>query len=276
MEYASIMVHLDTSPRALERLRMAARLAVAQRARLIGLYASFVPDVSWFYLMEGAPAYVDEDRRRRDDAREAVRSRFHEVTRELGLEAEWRAVQGDPLMMALREVREAGLVVAGQYDPSDPDSFVATQFLEALVLDSGRPALVVPFAGTFEVPGTRAVLAWNGSREAARALHDAIPLLAGGQARVFCAQGAPARPDASAPGHAVAALRHHGIDADTEQCPEGTDTVIGELLLSRAAELNADLIVMGAYGRGRLRELVLGGVTRTMLSSMTLPVLMSH
>ncbi len=205
-----------------------------------------------------------------------MRQRFLETTRDLGVEAGWRAVEGAPLTTALREVREADLVVAGQYDPADPDSFVATRFLETLVLDSGRPVLVIPYAGKFDVPGARAMVAWNGSREATRALHDAMPLIAGGAARVLCAQGAGPRPDASLPGHAVAALASHGVQADVEHCQEGSDLAIGEMLLSRAADFGADLVVMGAYGRGRLRELVLGGVTRTMLDSMTLPVLMSH
>jgi nucleotide-binding universal stress UspA family protein len=109
-----------------------------------------------------------------------------------------------------------------------------------------------------------------------RALHDAMPLIAGGQARVLCAQGAGARPDASPPGHAVAALASHGVHADIEHCQEGLDIAIGETLLTRAADFGADLVVMGAYGCGRPRELVLGGVTRTLLDTMTIPLLMSH
>lgn len=276
MDYASIMVHMDTSPRALDRLEIAARLAVARHARLIGLFAGFMPDPAWFYMMEGAAAYIEEDRRRRSAAREEVRRHFEAATQDIGVETEWRAVEGDPLMMALREVREADLVVAGQYDPADPDSFVAAQFLETIILDSGRPVLVIPFAGQFAAPGARAMVAWNGGREATRALHDAMPLIAGGQAKVLCAQSAGARPDAGLPGHAVAALASHGVHADIEYCQEGSDIAIGETLLARAADFGADLVVMGAYGRGRLRELVLGGVTQTLLDTMTVPVLMSH
>jgi nucleotide-binding universal stress UspA family protein len=109
-----------------------------------------------------------------------------------------------------------------------------------------------------------------------RALHDAMPLIAGGQARGLCAQGAGARPDAIPPGHAVAALASHGVHADIEHCQEGLDIAIGETLLTRAADFGADLVVMGAYGCGRPRELVLGGVTRTLLDTMTIPLLMSH
>nr|WP_082055012.1 universal stress protein [Cupriavidus basilensis] len=98
----------------------------------------------------------------------------------------------------------------------------------------------------------------------------------GGHAKVFCAQGAGARPDAGLPRHAVAALESHGVHADIEYCQEGSDIAIGETLLSRAADFGADLAVMGAYGQGRLRELVLGGVTQTLLDTMTVPVLMSH
>lgn len=84
------------------------------------------------------------------------------------------------------------------------------------------------------------------------------------------------RPDATPVGHAVRVLERQGVTVEVEHGPGGADLAIGELILSRAADFGADLIVMGAYGHGRLRELVLGGVTRVVLQSMTVPVLFSH
>ena len=278
MNKQCILVLLDNSVRAGERLVLATRLASRWQCRLIGLYATYNADPTWVYLGEGAGRYVVEDRARRDGVREQVRGRFLDAVKDLPAEAEWRAVEGEPTAATLREVREADLIIAGQTDAADYDAFVAPQYLESILLEAGRPLLVVPSVGSYETVGRRVLMAWNGSRQAARALHDAAPMLAGGQARVLCAQS-PARElhaDATPVAHACRVLERHGVRAEIEHGPGGPDLAVGEMLLSRAADFDADMIVAGAYGRGRLRELILGGVTRTLLDAMTVPVLFSH
>ncbi|MCY1233398.1 Universal stress protein family protein [compost metagenome] len=278
MAYDSILVHLDSNPQARQRLEVAGRLAAASQCRLIGMYAGFIPDPAWFYLMDGAQQYVADDLARRKQIREDVRAQFLAATQAMQVRAEWRAAELGAVASVLREAREAGLVVAGQYDPGNTEGPVARQLLESLLLETGRPTLVVPCTGTFPTLGTRVIVAWNGSREAARALHDAVPLMAGAQARILCAQTAAkeARADATPVGHAARVLERHGVAVEIEHGPGGADLTIGELILSLAADFNADLIVMGAYGHGRMRELVLGGVTHTLLDSMTAPVLFSR
>jgi len=278
MSKQCILVLLDNSVRAAERLALATRLASQWQCRLIGLYATYNADPTWFYLGEGAGRYVVEDRARRDGMREHVRKGFLGAVKDLPVEAEWRAVEGEPTAATLREVREADLIIAGQTDAADYDAFVAPQYLESILLESGRPVLVVPHVGSYETVGRRVLMAWNGSRQAARALHDAAPLLAGGQARLLCA-ASPARElhaDATPVAHASRVLERHGVTVGVEHGPGGSDLAVGEMLLSRAADFDADMIVAGAYGRGRLRELILGGVTRTLLDAMTMPVLFSH
>ena len=169
--------------------------------------------------------------------------------------------------------------MVGQRNPDDADGFIAAEFVETLLLESGRPVLVVPYAGSFTAPPQRALVAWSGGRESARALHDAMPMLAGTNVHVL--QITSAQPkhwaEETTVGQVARALNARDVRATVEEtdCPD-SDTAVGDLLLSRAADLNADLIVMGAYGHSRLRELVLGGVTRTLLKTMTVPVLMSH
>jgi nucleotide-binding universal stress UspA family protein len=278
MNYSSILVHLDRSRHTATRLALATQLASTHDCPLIGLLGSFIPDPAWFYLMDNAADYIERDRQRRQLIGERIRHQFQETTKPLAAGVEWRAAEHDVLSTMLRESREAGLIVAGQYDANGEEGPLATQVLEALLLESGRPVLVVPCDGQFKATGARVMVAWNGSREAARALHDALPLIGGATARILCAQTAAkeARPDATPVAHAVRVMERHGVTVEVEHGPGGSDLTIGELLLSRAADFDADLIVMGAYGHGRMRELVLGGVTRTLLSSMTVPVLFSH
>jgi nucleotide-binding universal stress UspA family protein len=192
--------------------------------------------------------------------------------------AEWRVAEGEPVASTLREVREAGLVVLGQTDESDDDSYIAPQYLESIVLESGRPTLVIPYTGDFPTLGTSVLVAWDGGRESARALHDALPLLAGSRVHLLHANAAmrSLRVDSTPAANALRLLRDVGAEVEMEYMAEANDLLIGELILSRAADIGADLIVMGAYGHSRLREITLGGVTRTILASMTVPVLLAH
>ena len=137
--------------------------------------------------------------------------------------------------------------------------------------------LVVPYVGEF-TGFDHVMIAWNGTREAARALFDAMFIIERADAVTVIEVDSPGGAGAP-PSHlaedVVAALKRRGVEAEAE--PTVTDgTPVADIILSRAADLTADLIVMGAYGHSRLRELVLGGVSRSFLQEMTVPVLMSH
>jgi nucleotide-binding universal stress UspA family protein len=139
----------------------------------------------------------------------------------------------------------------------------------------GRPVLVVPRYGTFPTIGERVLVAWNGAREAVRAVNDALPLLQRAQL-VTVLSIDPSDADHRIPSADITLhLARHGVTAVAAQT-RGTDLLVADILLSYAADLGADLIVSGAYGHTRLRELVLGGMTRHLLQTMTVPVLMSH
>ena len=165
------------------------------------------------------------------------------------------------------------LLILSQRDPdADTSDGLPDSFVPDMLEGSGRPALVLPYAGNVESVGRKVLLAWNESPEAARALSAALPLMQrAGQVDVVYF--------ADLPEAALTSMQHllnaHGIKPKLHYGgPEGQDT--GELLLSQAADLDSDLLVMGCYGHSRLRERVFGGVTRTILESMTLPVLMMH
>jgi nucleotide-binding universal stress UspA family protein len=152
---------------------------------------------------------------------------------------------------------------------------VPADFVACVLAESGRPALVLPYAGRFEAVGRHALVAWKPSPTAARALAGALPLLRQADRVTVLEWGARESDCRGAALDIGAYLELQGIQAALErQAAEPPE--VGELLLSRAADLGADLLVMGCYGHGRMRELVLGGATRTVLQSMTLPVLMCH
>jgi nucleotide-binding universal stress UspA family protein len=145
------------------------------------------------------------------------------------------------------------------------------------VLAAGRPVVVVPYAGAFETLGKRILIAWDGTREATRALHDALPLFTDSEATVVFVGSHERDLEQHRPAldRVVHHLQHHGIVARTEETLRGR-LAVSDILLSRAADLAADLIVSGCYHHSPLREALVGGVSRELLEHMTVPVLMSH
>jgi nucleotide-binding universal stress UspA family protein len=195
-----------------------------------------------------------------------------------GVSAEWRetpeGADADPAVHA----RYADIAILGQLDPDSGEPDMIRPRPEQVTLASGRPILVVPYAGSFPNLGRRVVIGWNASREAARAVNDAMPLLTAAEIVSILTIDPREGPRAHGelPGADISLhLARHGVEAEIERMVSA-DLPVGEALLSRAADLGADLLVMGAYGHSRARELVLGGATRSLLRSMTLPVLMSH
>jgi nucleotide-binding universal stress UspA family protein len=165
--------------------------------------------------------------------------------------------------------------VLEQPNPEGPDT---SNVIEAVLFGSGRPVLIVPYIILHVPSQLRTVLvAWNEGRLAARAIADALPLLQmADRVEVVTVSGTNPRGSRHASADMMAQhLAQHGIKADMKALAKG-DVDIGSTLVSYAADVSADLIVMGAYGHSRLREIVLGGTTRTILQSMTVPVLMAH
>jgi nucleotide-binding universal stress UspA family protein len=273
----SILVHLDASPRSARRLALAHRLAREHGAELTVVFAVLPAMVAVpFAAAEGAYAAAslleETDRQLRLRARE-----MFEREAVAGVPMHWVEIRHDTLEVAMAEhALFADLLVLGQHDADDRETGPVPRGLVAsLVHDSGKPALVVPAQGEVAMPGRRLLIAWKPTREAARAVAAARPwLLAADEVHVACTL---ARRDDERTGTAALErwLRRSGVTAPIRS--HGlAGTGIGEALLSLAADTGADLMVMGCYGHSRARELVLGGVTRTVLRAMALPVLMAH
>jgi nucleotide-binding universal stress UspA family protein len=279
MSYKSILVHLDSSEHAHPRLELALRLARQFGAHLTGVYAMFTPDPASFYVMAGSSDYYSMHEKRRTERSGALERLFRAELTRAEVPGDWLTTDQDANLAVLALSRCADLVVVGQRDLDDPETFVAEHFAENLVMSAGRPVLLVPCAGTFSTVGTHAMLAWDGSREATRAVHDALPFLRRAKQTTIVTVngGAAERSDSRIAGSNIAAvLERHGVHAEVKDIAGVHDVPPGELLLSRAADLGVDLMVMGCYGHTRWQELIMGGATRAILKSMTVPVLMSH
>jgi nucleotide-binding universal stress UspA family protein len=272
----SLVVHVDAGPYAEARLRIAHSVAQRHDAAVTAVYAAIPAAGRLPITIEGAaigPVYTllaDIDRTRREDAR----ARFEVVRAASSAPLAWEeASDTAPLWSFARRALVADLMVLGQHDSGAPDVGVPADFVESVVIQSGTPALVLPYAPAPSTLGTCALVAWKESAASARALRAALPMLQfANEVHVVCWQEGD---DESEPNAVAAFLRRHGIACRTHRS-KAKSLDVGEMLLSKAADVSADLLVMGCYGHSRARELVLGGVTRTVLRSTPLPVLMSH
>lgn len=266
----SVVICMEAGAKRQPQLSVGLDAARAFGAAAVGLCVIVTPPIQAYAEAPVAlEVYEEELRRRRAQAQELERE-FRDAAARAKVEPEWRSVEGDWLELGLAHGRIADLVVLAQDDPDEP----AARELEQLVLALGRPALVTPYVGAERAVGGKAVVAWNGSREATRAAHDAIPFLRRASETLIVAIDPSPAAEASAE-RLVAHLGRHGAKASFKRLTAaGVDP--GAVLLNCIADESAELLVMGAYGHSRMRELVLGGATRTVFRQMTAPVLMSH
>jgi nucleotide-binding universal stress UspA family protein len=280
MSYKSIVVHLDASERSAARLEIALRLAQHFRAYLIGLYAVLTPEARSIRLLAATPGHSATHAGDREERRLGLERLFHGELARYGISGEWMEAERPPHRAVSRRARCADLIILGQDDPNDPASYIGDHFPETIVMSAGCPVLLIPYAGVFPAIGTHPLVAWDGSREAARAVHDALPFLkAAKQTTILTVNDTSGEPPPGSriPGADIAAmLARHDVNVSMSAVDGVTMIPIGDMLLTQTANIGADLVVMGGYGHARWRELVLGGATRNMLRSMSVPVLMSH
>ncbi|GAB3548561.1 universal stress protein [Noviherbaspirillum agri] len=278
MAYKTILVHVDESSHAGERIKIAAAIAMTQKAHLIG---TAVTGASRYLVQTRMLAELDPNLRTHlDFLRQRARrglDDFEAAVQMLGLKSfEKRLVDDEAGGGICLQARYANLVVIGQNDPNEISPVTMPDFPQYVVMNSGRPVLIVPHAGRFDNIGGRVLIAWNASMEATRAIASAMPLLERAQKVEIVVFNARTQAQAYGPRPGpdmMEFLARHDIKA--EVLLREFDHV-GDALLSLAGDRGADLIIMGGYGHNRFREILLGGVTRTMLASMTVPVLMSN
>lgn len=281
MALTTILVHLNHEERARELAGTAAILARRNGAHVIGLYVMpplFIA-ADMVFPMPGDVISLQIEQQKKQAER--IRRVFEDATAGQPLVAEWRVRDDSTLgggtvaTAVIEEAHAADLVVASQALPA-AQTMGITDVPERVALESGRPVLVVPVDWTPAEVGHKVVAGWSETREAARAAFDGLMVYASDvEVRlVHVARGASEKKRPAAMADIAATMARHGIRTTAELVVD--DGSVAHALLARAGREKADLLVLGAYGHSRLRELVLGGTTREVLKHMTVPVLMSH
>lgn len=273
-----VLVHLDPTAAVASRLAFARQVAQQHGAQLAALYAATPAFVELPYAPEIGPTVAETLTQVDNERRERVLKLFDREMSRPGPIAAWLQTDDVPTAGAFaQQALYADLLVLGQRNPADPAAAaVPPDFVENVLATSGRAAIVVPHVGWSGSVGETIAIAWKETPEAARAVQAALPFLQrAGAVHVFAwaEEGAPRL--GGTPLDLGRYLGNHGVKASWHR-ESREPGELGELLLSRVFDVGADLLVMGCYGHSRAREWLLGGVTRTMLQSMTLPVLMSH
>jgi len=274
MSYGSILVPVDELPEAESSLEAACRLAALFTAHLEGVaIVRPLPSAQRLRPRQSAMALMKKEWERDGVEARAAARRFRERAAKAGVkDAIATVVEGDRAAVLAARARTADLVVLPRPSPEDLGVLGGHQ-VESTLLGVGRPVLLVPAKPLPAGFPSKALVAWNGSRECARALTDALPLLqkAKSVAVLTCGPSGTAGHGADV----VAHLARHGVGAEAIHAAVD-DARVGDAIAARARKLGADLVVMGAYGRSRLAEVILGGATRAALSQAPGALLMAH
>ncbi len=275
MRNGQILVHVEPGPVSKQRLRYALSMAQAREMKLIGLAVrlSAAAAVSTTLGEIAATAALCEAS---GECCVTAKEQFDRVTQGSGLETEWREATGSPLEVVAAEAGRADLTVIGRNDRIDPDSGVYQLDPADLIMASGSPAMVVSADAPLSYRARRILLAWKSTPQAARAARDALPLLKAAETVVLtevASSSDGSKYEVSADAMA-GYLATHGVEVSIRRLQPAGDT--GYQLIVAANDEECDLIVAGAYGHSRVREWVLGGVTRSLLAASAIPCIFSH
>lgn len=278
-EIKTLLWHLDNRSAQGQRLPMVRELARELGADIEAVYAVTPLLMQFPFAMSAESSAAGQLATCEAELRKSARAAFVQACQAAGCTGlRWQETTDEPVRAFSQHAWVADLLVLGQHDPKAEDaSGVPADFVASVLLATGKPGLVLPGIEIARAPGQNVLVAWKATRESARALAAALPLLQRArQVHVLSWDEAKA-PGGDAAAPALRYLQRHGVAAQAHTQQGRTPSrELGEALLSQAADLQADLLVMGCYGHGRALEWALGGVTRTVLQSMTLPVLMAH
>jgi nucleotide-binding universal stress UspA family protein len=279
MSIKTILVYVPSEKNAQATLDTVVKIAAPRNAHVVGLHIT--PDLPVYgeFPAEVSQDVIDRLQKAGNDAAAAAKRAFDGAFKAGSVSHEWRGFVASYVLGAdliVQQGRSADLIVCGKPADDVPDAW--SDFAESAIMRSGRPVLVLPPDASAKTIGKHAVIAWNDTREAARAVFDSIDLLKGAETvrAVTFIESEAQRPAAESYGAPlVAALGRHGINANFEIAyASGGPT--GETICSKLAGEGCDLLIMGGYSRSRFREMLFGGVSRDILRDTWVPTLISH
>jgi nucleotide-binding universal stress UspA family protein len=275
MKNGQILVHVEPGPVSEQRLRYALSMARSRDMKLIGLAVRLSAAAAVTTTMGDATATAALCETS-GECCVTAKALFDSATRGSGIAVEWREVCGVPLNVITAEAGRADFVIVGQNDRVDTESNVYQLAPADLIMACGTPVIVVSADAPLSYKARRILLAWKSTPQAARAVRDALPLLMSAETVVLTevvsdTDGGKYEISVDAMASYLAA---HGVEVSIRRLPASGDT--GYQLIVAAADEECDFIVAGAYGHSRVREWVLGGVTRSLLAASTIPCILSH
>ncbi|QIE54202.1 universal stress protein [Pikeienuella piscinae] len=274
----TILLSMNTPEAAQRLVGPAVELARRHGAHLVGVHVVEAVAIHADYVMVPPLAEIEHLEAAQSERAEKIEKIFKAATEGEDFVSEWRFVQTRTVTASdqiIEQARTADLVIMAQENSTDAYSG-GEVMLERTIRKSGRPVLVIPYLGEMKTVGSKVLVGWSATREAARAAHDALPLIApDGAAAIVTARAADEQNHAMATARELALVYdRHGVRAEVaERITEGM--AIGDILLNEAFERGADLIVTGAFGHSRIYDFVIGATTTKLLESMTVPVLFS-
>ena len=274
MSYKTILIHLDNARNMDMRIQLGIDIAKIEKAHLMGVAAA--DRTGYFFgnprTAESTIPIASERDHAREHAELAAKKFENRLRQEAAVSYEVHVAEEDAYSSIESRVRYCDLVILGQYDTSSNP--LEASLTRDVLLGGGGPVLIVPREAKAVRINGRALIAWNGSTQARRAVHDALPLLRHCEAvkvAIFSPTAQAEEPGAQLQNF----LARHGISAEV-MTQQATYHDVQQILLPTVLDTNSDLLVMGGYGHSPLQQSLLGGVTRTVLHTMPVPVLMSH
>lgn len=279
MQYKNLLVYLDQGASNKERVNTAIAIAKVHEAQLTGVVVNALPASSILHKL-GFGKGEELMEQQRIDAEEII-EHFKQMTEQEGVQADTRiieCVEGRAAEKLARMARIFDLSIMRQANPDKPNAAFISELSEEVMLSSGRPVFFIPYIGAHNIPCRRGLIAWDGSKSATRAVHDALPLLKMMEKVIILIVDADKIEHyaASQPGEELSRhLSIHGVNNEISRVLKA-EVSTSTIILNELSDSGADILIMGGYGTPKLREVMLGGVTRTLFECMTVPVFMSH
>ncbi len=275
MQLKDILVYLDDGVSNVERVKAAFALAKSHKARLTGVTLASVKPAHLKVKNAKALKKISEQQA------EERAAAFSVIAKKEGISVDTRVVHGDEDVAARKMAqfsRNYDLVILRQANPNKDNFSIIKEVSEQVITLSGRPVFFMPYIGAHRMPCQKAMIAWDGTPAATRAIHDALPLLVQMDKVIVLVVREGKKKTAKGElmvDDTVDHLKRHKVNAKVKRISTGSFDV-PTVILNEIAENDIDLLVMGGYGTPSLKQKIFGGVTRTLLSSMIVPVLMSH